>query len=84
LGIRHGRDAADFGTNGRSRAAGDAGCIVKARRRTKRPKSARPFGLRRKPTASSSQRSTVFPDTLFALLLPVVDFRHAARLMRNL
>src|SRR6478672_2545013 len=40
-----------------------------------RPKAARPFGLRRKSASGSSKHSTVFPDTLFALLLPQDDFR---------
>jgi len=34
------------------------------------PKGPRPFGLQRKSPSGSSKGSTVFPDTLFALLLP--------------
>jgi hypothetical protein len=38
--------------------------------RRQRPKGPRPFGLQRKSPPGSSKGSTVWPDTLFALLLP--------------
>jgi hypothetical protein len=40
------------------------------KQRRQRPKGSRPFGLRRKSPPGLSKGSTVFPDTLFALLLP--------------
>jgi hypothetical protein len=44
--------------------------IMSDEQRRQRPKDPRPFGLRRKSPPGSSKGSTVFPDTLFAFLLP--------------
>jgi hypothetical protein len=57
----------DFRQEPRAARCGDIG---QARRRTGRAKSARPEGFRRKSLSGLSKRSTVLPDTLFALLLP--------------
>jgi hypothetical protein len=54
--------------------------IMSDEQRRQRPKCPRPFGLRRKSRPGSSRGSIVFPDTLFAFLLPGHDFgRNAAR-----
>jgi len=44
--------------------------IMSDEQRRQRPKGPRPFGLQRKSPPGSSKGSTVFPDTLFTLLLP--------------
>jgi len=44
--------------------------IMSDKQRRQRAKGPCPSGLQRKSRPSSSQGSTVFPDTLFAFLLP--------------
>jgi hypothetical protein len=69
----------------RDRDAGHFGCWLGARsdviyaimsdeQQRQQLKGPRPFGLQRKSPPGSSKGSTVFPDTLFALLLPGSDF----------
>jgi len=67
---RRGRDAADFARFPAGAARSAMRDIGQARRQTGRAKSMRPGGFRRKSASGSSKRSTVLPDTLFALLLP--------------
>jgi hypothetical protein len=55
--------------------------IMSDEQRRQRPKGPRPFGLQRKSPPVSSEGSTVWPDTLFTLLLPGERFclQHGSR-----
>jgi hypothetical protein len=65
----HSRDAGHFGRWPGARSD-VIYTIMSDEQRRQRPKGPRPFGLRRKSPPGLSKGSTVFRDTLFALLLP--------------